>query len=91
MSEVVCGEYGIEASELAERCSRQPARAAMAYLARRHTVATNGALTKILGVSRAESVANLTRRIEAWLASDSKVRKQLARLEDALTGDSPIQ
>jgi len=85
VSEVVCAEYGIERSELSERGSRHPARAAMAYLARRHTAATNGELTEILGVSRAESVPNLTRRFEAWLSSDSRVRKQLQRLEHALT------
>jgi putative transposase len=89
--EVVCGEYGIEASELSQRGSRHPARAAMAHLARRHTAATNGELTENLGVSREESVPNLKRRFEAWLAGDLKVRKQLQRLEDALTGDIAIQ
>ena len=91
VSEVDCGEYGIEASELSQRGSRHPARAAMAYLAKRHTAATNGELTEILGVSRAESVPNLTRRFEAWLAGNSKVRKQLQRLEDALAGGTAIQ
>ena len=63
VSEVVCAEYGIERSELGERGSRHPARAAMAYLARRHTAATNGELTKILGVSRPESGTAITRRL----------------------------
>jgi hypothetical protein len=63
----------------------------MAYLARRHTAATNGELTEILGVSRAESVPNLTRRFEAWLSSDSKVRRQLHRLEHALTDDTSAE
>jgi putative transposase len=84
VSEVVCVEYGIEQSELSQRGSRHPARAAMAYLARRHTAATNSELTEILGVSRAESVPNLTRRYEAWLSSDSRVRKTLKRLDDVL-------
>jgi hypothetical protein len=48
VSEVVCAEYGIEPLELSERGSRHPARAAMAYLARRHTTATNGELTEIV-------------------------------------------
>ena len=43
-------------------------RAAMAYLAGRHTAATNGELTEILGLSRAASVPNLTRRFAAWLS-----------------------
>ncbi len=60
-SDVVCAEYRIKQLELSQRESRHAARAAMAYLARRHTAATNGELTEILGASRAESVPNLTR------------------------------
>jgi hypothetical protein len=86
VSEVGCAVYGIEPSELGQRGSRHPARAAMAYLARRHTAATNGELVAILGVSRPESVPNLTRRFETWLSGDAQVRKQLRRLEDELTG-----
>ncbi len=85
VSEVVCAEYEIEQSELSQRGSRHPARAAMAYLARRHTAATNAELTAVLGVSRAESVPNLTRRFQAWLSGDSRVRKTLKRLDDALS------
>ncbi len=88
VSEVVCAEYGIEQSELSERGSPHPARAAMAYLARRHTTATNGELTAILGVSCAESVPNLTRRFELWLTEDSRTRKTLRRLEGTLSRDS---
>ena len=57
----------------------------MAYLARRHTSATNADLTEILGVSRAESVPNLTRRFERWLSTDRRVRKELERLERKLS------
>ena len=85
LSEIVCSEYSIERSELSRRGSRHPARAAMAYLARRHTSATNGDLTEILGVSRAESVPNLTRRFESWLSTDRQVRKELERLEQELS------
>ena len=74
-------------AELRQRGSRHPARATMAYLARRHTVATNGALTETLGLSRLESVPNLTRRFEAWLSTDARTRKQFARIEARLTSD----
>jgi len=84
VSEVVCAEFGIEPSELSRRGSRHPARAAMAYLARRHTTATNGELAARLGVSRAESVPNLTRRFASWLSNDPQTCKQLRRLEDEL-------
>jgi hypothetical protein len=36
------------------------------------------------GLSRAESVANLTRRFAAWLATDAKVRARLRGLEREL-------
>jgi hypothetical protein len=77
-------EYGIERSELSQRGSRHPARAAIAYLARRPTAATNGELTKIVGMSRAESVPNLTGRFETWLLNESRVCKQLGRLRNEL-------
>ena len=46
VSEVVV-KYGIDELEISPRGSRHPARAAMAYLARRHTVATNSDLVLI--------------------------------------------
>jgi hypothetical protein len=85
LSEIVCNEYGIKQSELSHRGSRHPARAALAYLARRHTSATNGDLAEILGVLRAESVPNLTRRFDSWLMTDRRVRKELERLEHKLS------
>jgi hypothetical protein len=85
--EVVCDEFGIGETELSRRGSREPARAAMAYVARHHTAATNADLTELLGVSRAESVPNLTRRYDAWLTSDAAVRRQLRRLEERLTAE----
>ncbi len=86
--EVVCAAYGIVASELGRRGSRHPARAALAYLARRCTAATNAELMGVLGVSRPESVPNLTRRYASWLSSDADVRRDYRRLEDELDGPS---
>ena len=54
------------------------------YLARRHTLATNAELADVLGLSRAESVPNLTRRFSDWLATDARIRKQLKDLEGVL-------
>jgi putative transposase len=65
VSEVVCAWYEIEHSELSRRGSRHPARAALVYLARSRTMATNAELAAMLGLSRAESVPNLTRRFGA--------------------------
>jgi len=50
------------------------------YLAHAHAV---------LGVSRAESVPNLTRRFVAWLAADASVREQLRGLEEELDQSAP--
>ena len=68
--------------------SREPAsgRAALAYLrgvGRRRPMRS---WRPVLGVSRAESVPNLTRRFGAWLATDAGVREQLRCLEEELDG-----
>ena len=76
--------YEIELTELGRRGNRHPARAALAYLARSRTAATNAELATFLGLSRAESVPNLTRRFGAWLTTNAKVRKQLRSLEEEL-------
>ena len=85
--EVVCATYGIEAADLVRRGSRHPARAALAYLARRRTAATNSELMRVLGVSP-ESVPNLTRRLASWLSADAGVRREYQRLEVQL--DDPV-
>ena len=82
--EVVCASYEIEPKELSRRGSRHPARAALAYLARSRTTATNTELATVLGLSRAESTPNLTRRFGAWLASDAKLRRKLKNLNERL-------
>jgi putative transposase len=84
ITEVVCAFYQIEPSELSQRGSRHPARAGLVYLARGHTLATNAELAAVLGLSRAESVPNLTRRFGDWLSTDAKIRKQLRDLERVL-------
>ncbi len=85
--EVVCRTYGVESSELSRRGSRHEARAALAYLARRHTVATNASLAEVLGVSRPDSVPNLTRRFARWLSERGDVRQRHMLLEQQLRVD----
>jgi hypothetical protein len=74
---------------LRRRGSRHPARAALADLARSRTAATHAERAAVLGVSRAESVPNLTRRFAAWLATDARVREQLRCLEEELDESGP--
>ncbi len=64
------------------------ARAALAYLAQRHTGATNASLASLLGVSRPDSVPNLTRRFARWLAESDEVASRFRRLEEQLRHDS---
>ena len=82
--EVVCASYAIDRNEMSHRGSRHPARAALVYLARSRTMATNTELAGLLGLSRAESVPNLTRRFDAWLVTDAKLRRRLRSLEEEL-------
>jgi hypothetical protein len=82
--EAVCSSYEIPRAALSHRGSRHPARAALAYVARQRTTATHAQLMILLGVSRPESVPNLTRRFATWLASDVRVREQFGQIEDKL-------
>ncbi len=82
--EIVSASYAIDRSEMSHRGSRHPARAALVYLARSRTMATNTELAGLLGLSRAESVPDLTRLFDAWLATDAKLRRQLRSWEEEL-------
>ncbi len=82
--EVVCRGYQVEESELSRRGSRHEARAALAYLARQHTTASHSELAERLGLSRPDSVPNLTRRFSRWLAQRHDVRQRLDGLEEEL-------
>ena len=82
--EAVCSRYGVDRDRLASRGSRSPARAALAYLAKHHTEATRAELVPILGLSRPESVPNLSARFAALLQSESNARQDLMTLELAL-------
>jgi hypothetical protein len=72
-----------------DRLQERLGRAASAYLARLRTAATNAGLAPVLGLSRAETVPNLTRRFASLLAQDARTRDQLRRLEERLDGPRP--
>ena len=54
------------------------ARSVAAWLCRRHTTATPGELAEWHGLSRADSVPNLTRRFKAQLKSQPELLNDLA-------------
>ena len=82
--EAVCSRYGVDRAQLAVRGSRAPARAALAYLAKHHTECTRAELVPILGLSRPESVPNLSSRFATLLRTQASVRRDLMALELAL-------
>lgn len=86
--------YGLDPSSLARRQDSHIARAVAAWLCRRHTEAPLRELAPRFGLSRADSVPNLTRRVEARLPTSpglveelEEIRRRL-ELEAALSGAS---
>ncbi len=61
------------------------ARAALAYLAKHHIECTRADLVPILGLSRPESVPNLSARFATLLATDTHAKNELSAL-DVLLG-----
>ena len=82
--EAVCSRYGVDRSQLAARGSCSQTRAARAYLAKHHTESSRTELVPILGLSRPESVPNLSTRFAALLQAQSNARRDLVALEVAL-------
>ncbi len=80
----MCRHYGVGRTELARRGSRNPARAALAFLAREYTQATLAELVPVLGLSRPESVPNLTKRFSTWLAGPTDARENRKKLRRQL-------
>jgi putative transposase len=72
--------YGLDAAALSRRHDPHLARAVAAWLCRRHTEASLRELAESLGLSRADSVPNLTRRLEARLKSSPGLSRDLSEI-----------
>ena len=72
--------YGVEGTTLSRRHEPHLARAVAAWLCRRHTEASLRELAGWLGLSRADSVPNLTRRLEARLKAAPLLSDDLAEI-----------
>jgi len=72
--------YGLDSSSLSRRHDPHLARAVAAWLCRRHTEASLRELAERLGLSRADSVPNLTRRLEARLKASPQLTDDLAEI-----------
>ena len=80
LCEAVVRHYGLEPDDLARRGDSHLARAVAAWLCRRHTEEPLRALATRFGLSRADSVPNLTRRIDARLRSSPGFARELERI-----------
>jgi REP element-mobilizing transposase RayT len=80
----VTAYYGLDAGALRRRHDRHIARAMAAWLCRRHTEATLGALAGRLGLSRADSVPSLVRRLEARLRDSPRLSRDVEGIERRL-------
>jgi REP-associated tyrosine transposase len=72
--------YGLELASLSRRHDPHLARAVAAWLCRRHTEVSLRELAEWLGLSRADSVPNLTRRLESRLKAAPGLSKELAEI-----------
>jgi putative transposase len=72
--------YGLDGSSLSRRHDPHLARAVAAWLCRRHTEASLRQLAEWLGLSRADSMPNLTRRLEARLKASPRLSGDLAEI-----------
>ena len=80
----VAAHYGLEPAALADRHGRHVARPLAAWLCRRHTDATLRDLAALLGLTRADSVPNLTRRIDARLKASTTLAGEVERIRERL-------
>jgi putative transposase len=72
--------YGLDDAALLRRHDPHVARAVAAWLCRRHTEASLRELAAGLGLSRPDSVPNLTRRIDTRLKASPELSKDLAEI-----------
>ena len=78
--EAVCDHFGLVRSALARRGDPHIARAAAAWLCRQHCEIALHELAPMLGLTRADSVPNLTRRIDAGLRSHPRLAEELEEI-----------
>ena len=78
--EAVCDHFGLVGSALTRRGDPHIARAAAAWLCRQHCEIALHELAPMLGLSRADSVPNLTRRIDAGLRSHPRLADDLKEI-----------
>ena len=79
--------YDVDPAWLATRHDPHMARAVAAWLCRRHTEATLSELAEWLDLSRADSVPNLTRRLQTRLTSQPELLNDFAKILQRATSE----
>ena len=69
---------------LGERSRHTEMRSVAAWLAKRHSPATLQEIAPLLGLGRAQSVGNLTRRVDQALAKSKELRRTIETIETQL-------
>jgi len=80
----VADHYGVDEEALGERGRNTELRSVAAWLAKRHTAAPLRELARWLGLGRAQSVGNLTRRVDESLARSPALRRTIEKIETQL-------
>jgi hypothetical protein len=83
--------YKVEPVLLAKRHDPHMARAVAAWLCRQHTEATLSEVAEWLGLSRADSVPNLTRRVQTRLKSQPELLNDFAEILQRATGEKVVR
>jgi chromosomal replication initiation ATPase DnaA len=78
--------YELDAADLARRHDAHVARVVAAWLCRRYSEASLQELAKHFGLSRADSVPNLTRRAEARLRTSPELAHDIDRIIRRIEG-----
>lgn len=76
--------YEVDLEALSQRSRHTEMRSVAAWLAKRHTPATLQELAAALGLGRAQSVGNLTRRVDAALDKSKQLRRTIKAIETRL-------
>ena len=82
--------YGVDRAQLSRRYDPHLARAVAAWLCRRHTQAPHRELAERLGLSRADSVPNLTRRLDTRLRTSPRLAEELEQIMARVRADTVV-
>jgi putative transposase len=82
----VAAHYGVDRQVFRDRRGGSISRDVAAWLSRQLTTCTLGELAPMFGLGHADSVRNLTRRVDRALPGSSKLRQDIAAIRQELLG-----